>query len=338
VGKLIRDTNIPILDSLRAFAALSVCLYHFVCTTTGYITTEWVLTIFSVGKYGVQLFFVISGFVIPWAMFNAGFTFPYFFKFLLKRLARLEPPYVFSIVIALTILFLREKLLGSQNDHLEISFKQVILHFGYLIPFFEGYKWLNQVYWTLAIEFQYYFFIAFLFIPLIRARMLYRIIIYVAIIALSFIGNNNFLPYWLPVFLLGVTLFLYKSKLIIHKEYYIISALILGFCFYKYPTISVLYTIIPIVFILFFSGLKIKGLNFLGKMSYSIYLIHPLIGASFINILSHSVNSFIGKVFVMLGGILITLISSYLMYLIVEKPSRKLSSSIKYKKINKEIN
>ena len=334
---LTKDSNIPILDSLRAFAALSVCLFHFVCTTTGYITTEWVLTVFSVGKYGVQLFFVISGFVIPWAMFNAGFTFPYFFKFLLKRLARLEPPYIFSIVIALTILFLREKLLGSHNDHLEVSFNQIILHFGYLIPFFEGYKWLNQVYWTLAIEFQYYFFIALLFIPLIRARMLYRIIIYITIIALSFIGSDKFLPYWLPIFLLGVILFLYKSKLIINKEFYTVTALVLIFCIYKYSVISVLYTMIPIASVLFFSDLKIKGLNFFGKMSYSIYLIHPLIGASFINILSHSVNSFIGKIFVIFSGIVITLISSYIMYLIVEKPSKKLSSSINYKKINKEI-
>ena len=332
MGEVSKNNNIPILDSLRAFAALSVCLFHFVCTTTGYINTEWILNAFSIGKYGVQLFFVISGFVIPWAMFNAGFTFSHFFKFLLKRLARLEPPYIFSIVIALTILFLREKLLGSQNNHMEVSYKQIILHFGYLIPFFEGYKWLNQVYWTLAIEFQYYFFIAILFIPLTRANLFYRIIIYSAIIALSFIGNDKFLPYWLPIFLLGVILFLYKSKLIIQKEFYSVTALILIFCIYKYPFVSVLYAMIPIFFVLYFSDLKIKGLNFLGKMSYSIYLIHPLIGASFINILSHSVNSFIGKIFVILGGILITLISSYLMYLIIEKPSKKLSSSINYKK------
>lgn len=303
MSALIKDSNILILDSLRAFAALSVCLFHFVCTTTGYITTEWVLSIFSIGKYGVQLFFVISGFVIPWAMYHAGFTKSFFFKFLAKRLARLEPPYLFSIVIVLTILYLREKLLGSQNNHIEVGTIQVILHFGYLIPFFEGYKWLNQVYWTLAIEFQYYFFIALLFIPLIRAHMFYRIIIYSTIIILSFIGNDKFLPYWLPVFLLGIILFLFKTKLIINKEYYIVTTFVLVFCLYKYPILSVLYTIIPLVFVLFFADLKIKVLNFFGKMSYSIYLIHPLIGASFINILSHHINSFVGKFFVILGSV-----------------------------------
>lgn len=333
--ELTYSNNIPVLDSLRAFAALSVCLFHFVCTTSGYVTNEWILSVFSIGKHGVQLFFVISGFVIPWAMFNAGFTFSHFFKFLLKRLARLEPPYLFSLIIALLILFLRHKLLGSQNNHMVVSFNQVVLHFGYLIPFFEGYKWLNQVYWTLAIEFQYYFFIALLFIPLIRANQFYRIIIYSVIIALSFIANDNFLPYWLPIFLLGIILFLFKSKLIMHKEYYGVTVLILMFSIYKYPVVSVLFTMIPIFFVLYFSNLKIKVLNFFGKMSYSIYLIHPLIGASFINILSHSVNSFIGKVCVIFGGVVITLLSSYIMFVIVEKPSKKLSSSINYKKIKK---
>jgi len=93
--------NIVVLDSLRAFAALSVCLFHFVCTTTGYITTDWILNLFDIGKYGVQLFFVISGFVIPWSMYAAGFQLKNLFSFLFKRLARLEPPYVFSVLIAL---------------------------------------------------------------------------------------------------------------------------------------------------------------------------------------------------------------------------------------------
>jgi peptidoglycan/LPS O-acetylase OafA/YrhL len=155
--KEIKTYNIVILDSLRAFAAISVCLFHFVCTTTGYIKGEWILELFSIGKYGVQMFFVISGFVIPWAMFNARFEFKNFFTFLFKRLARLEPPYIFSVFLVLIILFLREYLLGLNTDHIHVSVKQVLLHFGYLIPFFEEYKWLNQVYWTLAIEFQYYF-------------------------------------------------------------------------------------------------------------------------------------------------------------------------------------
>jgi len=330
MNKIINNSYIPVLDSLRAFAAISVCLYHFVCTTTGYITTQWILDIFYIGKYGVQLFFVISGFVIPWAMYHAQFKFKNIFTFLLKRLCRLEPPYLFSIIIALVILFVREKFLGVQNSHIEISTTQVLLHLGYLIPFFKGYQWLNLVYWTLAIEFQYYFFIALLFIPLLKAKILIRICIYSSIIALSFIGTSSFLFYWLPVFLIGIILFLYKIKHIEVIEFYCILLIVISYCFYKYEFSSVAFILIPVLCLLFFENLKVIIMDFFGKMSYSIYLIHPLIGASLINVLSHDFVLPFQKLLVIVLGLIVTLFSACLMYLVIEKPSKKLSSKIKY--------
>lgn len=320
------------LDSLRAFAALSVCLFHFVCTTTGYVQTPWLLDSFSIGKYGVQLFFVISGFVIPWAMFHAGYQLKYFGSFLLKRLARLEPPYVFSIILALTALFLRESLLGKSNDHITISVKQVALHLGYLIPFFEGYKWLNPVYWTLAIEFQYYLLIALLFIPLVKFSLWIRYGIYILILALSIISHEKFIFFWLPVFFLGILLFLHMTSMILKREYYISTAVFIIFCFFKYPITSVIYAVIPLVCVLFFRERKVPFLDYIGKFSYSLYLVHPILGASLINILSHKFTTPYAKFAVILSGIIFTLLSAWITYLLIEKRSKKLSSSIKYKK------
>jgi len=326
----IKNSNIPILDSLRAFAAISVCLFHFVCTTIGYIETQWVLDSFSIGKYGVQLFFVISGFIIPWSMYQANFKLKNIFKFALKRLTRLEPPYIISIVLALLILFVRENFLNVENNHIAVSFNQVFLHFGYLIPFFENYQWLNPVYWTLAIEFQYYFFIALLFLPLINSNLVYRILVGLCIAGLSFVGNEKFLFYWLPVFYIGILTFLFKIDFIKKREFYLSLFFLLSFCFYKYPIASVIYMAIPVIAILFFTNYKIAVFNFFGKMSYSIYLIHPLIGASIINLLSHHYYGTFSKILVILTGLVVTLISSYIMYLVVENPSKKLSASIKY--------
>lgn len=323
------NKNIIVLDSLRAFAAISVCLFHFVCTTQGYITNQLALDIFSIGKYGVQLFFVISGFVIPWAMYNAKFEFKSFFPFLLKRLARLEPPYIVSIALAIFVLVIRSFIYKTPLDEIA-SVKQIIFHFGYLIPFFDNYKWLNQVYWTLAIEFQYYFFIAFFFIPFVKSKLVARGFIYLSVLLVSYIGTSSFLPYWLPVFLIGIVLFLYKAKIIKVLEYSLVTALILVFCFMKYPIPSVFFMILPVFAVIFYSDLKIRYLNFFGQMSYSIYLIHPIIGATFINIMSHNIQSSIGKVLLIATGFLITLIGAYLTFILVEKPSKKLSSSIKY--------
>lgn len=334
------NTQINILDSLRAFAVLSVCLFHFVCTTTGFINTKWVLDFFSLGKYGVQLFFVISGFVIPWAMFNAGFENKFFFKFLSKRFIRLEPPYLLSVFLTLCLIFLRHKFSYSGTSS-SVTSNQIFLHFGYLIPFFEGYNWLNEVYWTLAIEFQYYIFIALLFVILKKSNLMTRIFIYVFILAISFINHlpiyfinyKEFLPYWLPVFLLGIMLFLFFSKIISKKEYIIVSAVLLVFCVFKYPLGSVIYSCIPIVCIHFWKNSKLWGLDMIGRFSYSIYLFHALLGGTFINVMSHTYHSDFSKILIISLGIIITLLGSYCTYLLIEKPSKKLSAKIKYNNI-----
>lgn len=317
---------------MRAFAALSVCLFHFVCTTTGYIQTQWILNFFSIGKYGVQLFFVISGFIIPFSMYNSNFRFKNLFKFTLKRLLRLEPPYITSLIIVLVILWVRDILLHTNNFSSTVTPQRVILHFGYLIPFFENYHWFNNVYWTLAVEFQYYFFIALLFIPLINSTLLHRIVIIICILLLSNIGSIDLLLFSLPIFYVGICTFMYIINKISRVEFYLTMLLLFSFSIFKYGWQPVVYITIPIVAILFFRQKKIYGLSFIGKMSYSIYLIHPLIGASFINILSHYVTNGLGKAVIISGGLLVTLISAYFMFLLIEKPSQKLSSSLKYQK------
>ena len=330
MSKLI-DRHISVLDSLRAFAALSVCAFHFVCTTTGFITNEWILKIFSAGQYGVHAFFVISGFVIPWSMYHAGFKIKNFFSFFLKRLSRLEPPYIFSLGIALILLYLRNRFYQTNSNDSQINSVQIALHFGYLIPFFENYKWLNVVYWTLAVEFQYYLFIALIFIPLIKSKLLVRIIIYVLIFALSFFSGKEFLLYWLPIFFLGILLFLKTVSLISLREYTCVMIFIICFSFYKYSPILVLYALIPVFCVLCYKNIKIYFLDTVGKFSYSLYLIHTLIGATVVNVLSHNANSVFYKLLVILFGFAVSILSAWVVYLIIEKPSKKLSSSVKYK-------
>jgi peptidoglycan/LPS O-acetylase OafA/YrhL len=209
------------------------------------------------------------------------------------------------------------------------------LHLGYLIPWFKGYHWLNQVYWTLAVEFQYYLFIALLFGILIKTKFEVRIIIYISFLGGSYLGNAKFLPYWLPVFLLGILLFLFSSGVIFKKEFYICAFGVICFCFYRYPIASVFYSVIPLVFILYWKDLKIYGLHFLGKFSYSIYLIHPLLGASLINILSHHFTGPLQKIGVILAGITVTILGSWVVYIYVEKPSKRLADSIRYNNAEK---
>ena len=56
-----KSEHIEVINSLRGLAALAVCVYHFVCTTIGYVTNDQILDIFHFGSKGVQVFFIISG-------------------------------------------------------------------------------------------------------------------------------------------------------------------------------------------------------------------------------------------------------------------------------------
>jgi peptidoglycan/LPS O-acetylase OafA/YrhL len=59
---------------------------------------------------------------------------------------------------------------------------------------------------------------------------------------------------------------------------------------------------------------------------------HAIIGAASVNLLSHYTHSLLSKLLVIVAGLMVTFLSSYLMYLIVERPSKKLSSKLSYRK------
>lgn len=321
------QNHIPIIDNLRAIAALSVCFFHFICGPIGFITNKDVLYFFNFGLYGVQLFFVISGFIIPWSIARYNYSINKYFKFIFKRFIRLEPPYIVSIILMLGYFFARQ-FYSDIPDAKHISTNQLLLHIGYLIPF-SNFEWINQVYWTLAIEFQFYLFMGLFYFVIVADKIWIRVFGYIFVIGISFIGDEKFLLYWLPVFLSGNLLFLYLTNRIQKYEFgvFILLSFIQIALFLPAPTVFV--TFFAVISILFFNKYSNVVLTWIGKISYSIYLTHTIFGYAVINILSHKVDSALSKVFVVLLGISITIVSSYVMYLIVEKPSQRLSSKIK---------
>lgn len=324
-----KNNYIPVLNMLRAVAAISVCLFHFIIGPVNFINNETIRDIFGYGKYGVQLFFVISGFIIPWAISQNKYNIKNYPKFLIKRLIRLEPPYLVSIVLVLIFYVLRNYF-SINKSTVEYSTQQIALHIGYLIPFFKNYHWINEVYWTLAIEFQFYIFIGLAYLILSKEKYWTRIIFYIFYFIISFLGDDKLLPYWLPVFLLGNLLFLYKKRIIRCSELFIVGIIAFIFiCFFMGVPIFVS-CIIPFFAILFFKELQTSITNQLGKISYSIYLIHTIIGSAIINILSHHVESPFGKFIVVIAGLFGTIVASYAMYHLVEKTSQRLSKGVKY--------
>src|ERR1700712_5650359 len=95
-----KPTYISVINPLRGVASLMVCIYHLACMPHGLFNrSSLIYSIFKNGYFGVIVFFVITGVVIPNSLISGKYTYSLFGKFILKRVARIEPPYLASIVL-----------------------------------------------------------------------------------------------------------------------------------------------------------------------------------------------------------------------------------------------
>jgi peptidoglycan/LPS O-acetylase OafA/YrhL len=315
---------------LRGFAALSVCLFHYVCTTTGYINDKLVLSIFEFGSRGVQVFFIISGMVIPLSMITLGYKYSSFKVFILKRFIRIEPPYLVSVAIGVVYLYSRNFLLPAGTVDVTPSFRDVLLHLGYLIPFVDGAKWVNTVYWTLSVEFQYYLYLALIF-PLVLSNLFWRRAIFYFLLLLPpfFVESEAFFFHWSAFFLLGIVYILWITQKIERKEYFVVSALCTLSLVFNNELIDLIVGLLTVSVIHFFKSFTFNFGKRLGNISYSLYLLHTLIGGAFVNVMSHKYTLPYQKFFVILIGVIISLASAAIFYRFIEKPSQQYTKKIK---------
>lgn len=96
--------QIPIINILFGIAAFFICLFHFIYSTINYITDQPVLDIAYHGQFGVALFFVLSGIVIPLSLIRLDYTWNNWSRFFINRALRIEPPYLVALAITINVL------------------------------------------------------------------------------------------------------------------------------------------------------------------------------------------------------------------------------------------
>jgi peptidoglycan/LPS O-acetylase OafA/YrhL len=162
LSKLSRDTTsgqfIAEIDGLRFVAIVSVVLYHvsiYVTAKSGRDASGDILaTVLEQGKLGVQLFFIISGFIIALPFARAHFEGkerPGLKAFFLRRLTRLEPPYLISLAIGYVLI-----LLVRASSSLELLPHLAASAFYVHNVAYNTVSAINAVAWSLEIEFQFY--------------------------------------------------------------------------------------------------------------------------------------------------------------------------------------
>lgn len=355
--------RIEVFDGLRVVAILMVMIYHFYSMFDGTLYTYSFTTpkIFKYGYLGVELFFIISGFVITLTLSKCQ----NFVEFLKKRFIRLIPGMLICSFI--TMLFIT--VFDSQN--LFPNSKSIVNFFvsnTFVSPhlinsiFNSSVYYTDGAYWSLWAELQFYVFAGtiYFFSP---TKFLRNFLIFAILGALSFfvfisgfglnhiggiIGDSFFLmirgllkifsyfeySLW---FLIGViinTIYFGNKDKRLPFLLFAIFALQMVLLMNIYAIVFT--TIMMIVFFLFIYNPKTiaflsnKVFAKVGVASYSIYLIHGSIGILTINKLS----KYFGDFNCILPVILIVVISVFgvYSYKFFENPFGKKLASLFFKR------
>jgi peptidoglycan/LPS O-acetylase OafA/YrhL len=150
--------RIAVLDGLRLVAALMVVGFHYTVLAPGQwgIPTEQMFPhvhrVTAYGRLGVELFFLISGFVICMSAWGRGLA-----AFVTSRVTRLYPAYWFAVLATAAAL----NLFGHGNwwwdQH--VSLRDLLVNLAMLqAPI--GVRMVDGVYWTLWLELHFYLLFA----------------------------------------------------------------------------------------------------------------------------------------------------------------------------------
>lgn len=299
------------VDYLRAIASVAVALFHLGGKT---------LPVLKYGWLGVEMFFVLSGFIICYAM-PAGYTFKNTRRFIWKRVIRIEPPYLLSVVL---LLLLNLCLVNNYKP----DWQNVLMHFAYLNSFF-GKEYLNPVYWTLAIEFQFYLLIALLF-PLFNTRR-GKLVLFVTALLFYYISIQGVgLIDMFPFFAAGIFLYLYSEKKMFALEFAVSVLVMLILAWHKsglLPTAAGLLGLVILLLPLRYHSI----VAFFARISFSLYLTHDIIGSRLVVYLGTIwPKTLFYKGIEFTSGIVVSILFAWLFNFVVERPFFRLSKKVAY--------
>lgn len=323
------EARLPLLDPLRGLAAFLVAWFHFTKNNPG--LSEGSLLRASGGRawLGVEIFFVISGFVIPLALSRSSYRLKDFGRFMARRVIRLDPPYLVAIAVTIVLGYLSAASPGYRGVPYHITLLQLLLHVGFVNVFF-GYPWINAAFWTLAIEFQYYLLMGLVYPLLTSTSAVLRYAVMIAFATMAFvIPNDQFVFRYAFLFLFGILTFQRLRGLVSDREYVVaITVVFIG----AVVTLGPGHAIVGVLTATLIATVNrtVPVLRFLGLISYPLYLLHNIVGGRVINL---AARTEIGRSFpflVIVGAFALSIAVAWLLHITVEVPARGWASKIKF--------
>jgi len=360
-NELKNNIYLPALDGLRFLAIAGVLIFHIV----NYLYLNHpnhffqtfiknnILDISKYGRFGVELFFIISGIIIPRSIekHNKKERIKLLKIFYIRRIFRIFPPYF--IIISCSLIF-NLFLFNSINIENGINSYISSIFFIHNMVYPGQFPFLCGAAWSLEIEMQYYLLAPILFLIIYKKpkRLIFTLKIFFFL--LFFIFNNigyqpvvkSILSY-AHFFILGEILFsikfqgnfqekhFYFSLLSLISSYIFIYILKLNYkdnllliLFYKLIILLIIFT--GIFYILYMNNLKILIIKIfakIGTISYSIYLIHYpiiIIFGRYILTLTNDINFYFAFALNVIIFLTVILFFSYAFFIVVERPLKLL--------------
>ncbi|XLS30785.1 acyltransferase family protein [Flavobacteriaceae bacterium M23B6Z8] len=329
------------IDLLRFIAALYVVFYHY--GFRGFAKDDMSVVHYpplegfsKYGYLGVDLFFIISGFVILMTAKNSNIV-----DFCISRLSRLYPAYWVGVALTtiVVVFFGGERFSVSTG---QVAFNLTMLNGFFEIPYVDG------VYWSLLVELKFYIIIGIilLFNKIRFIKVISYLLLGIAVLQLVLPFGEAPLPLkllyyftfprWSSYFIAGMFFYLIKSEK--KLGYYVLPIIAcylisIQYAFLKADHYNVMYngifsyTTVAILITVFYSFMflvslgKLQFLNkkiflSLGVLTYPLYLIHQNIGFIALN----NLNPFFNKWVLLFLLIVAMLGASFLISKYIEKP------------------
>lgn len=331
------------IDYLRGVLAFLIMIYHYSNWENIFIPdASSFLAIIAI--YGVSLFFIISGFslTVTYIQVFNSFSVKNILKFFLKRFARIYPLFWLITSIYLSLIFF------SGKDFPDIY--QIISNLTISFSFFSEYSAFTPGGWSIGIEIFLYVFFPFLILFL--NKYVYAEIILILFILTSiyisayllydisaakdywnkYLNLINHVYFFIFGMIVGSFYYRYNNFFKINKSLIEITSILLIIIFIYYPIegevinlllgenriiLTAFVFLIFLLIVMYNPYLNYKSrisrtFNFFGDISYTLYLLHPIIYM----IINHFIN--INSMLKVILMMLLTVIASSIIYMLFE--------------------
>jgi peptidoglycan/LPS O-acetylase OafA/YrhL len=328
------------VDLLRLVAALMVVFRHYLASDTAESRTSlvfgsifewggWAAALAHFGSLGVDIFFMISGFVIALSAENRSVR-----HFLASRVARLLPAFWFCCLITWVLIKL-------DPAYRAVSLSQLFANM-FLVARPLGYDFIDGVYWSLVIEVRFYLMIALLMwifgMKAFPGFLFVWFVVGVADLVFALPSAIRFvaMPQFAPCFVVGGALHLIRQRRVLWLAYGLFAGSLLLACVKSVQRIPVIFDfqVIVVAAILSTAALLMwlfatdrtarfrrPWMALAGSLTFPLYLLHEDLGFMFMRHFPLTgFEQIDNRISITLLALVVFFLASYAVVEIVEKP------------------